>query len=325
MFAMHAWESIQKAVDHIEENLGNDIQIEALADIASLSLFYFQRLFTRLVKKPIREYIKLRRLACACERLACKSLENEENRILDIALDYGFNSHETFTKAFKAAYGITPSEYRDKPVGLENFAKPNLLLNYVMVDEGVPLITEGIVLEYNREILASPVYFLGVKGLYHFKLGKMVGEKTGVSGTAIVWEIFFSLIDDIPRIQKGRMAGVSCPDVAPDGFATYFAGAEVEKENFESSASNLIKWEMSAREYIVCKYEAESLDELMKSIGKMMKFTRFWLKKHGLVADRKDYFPEIYYPHLSRNDYAYMEMWIPVKERENNKYMEELK
>jgi len=282
-----------------------------LAEVASLSLFYFQRLFTKLVKKPVREYVKLRRLAHAS-----KILKNKDYRILDIALNYGFNSHETFTKAFKNAYGITSSEYRDKPVELESFDKPNLLLNYVMVEEGVPLITEGIVLEYHRKTLDKPIYFLGVKGLYRFKLGKMMGEKTGISGTAVVWKKFFNLIDNIPRLQKGRMAGVSCPDVAPEGFATYFVGIEVKKEDFASSASDLIKWEMSAREYIVCKYEAEDSEALIKSIGKMMKFTRLWLKKHGLIADRNDYFPEIYYPYSSCNDYAYMEMWIPLKKRE---------
>ena len=71
---MHAWEAIQKTLNHIEENIGEEIQIEELAEIAALSLFYFQRLFTRLVKKPVREYIKLRRLAIACETLRDKTI-----------------------------------------------------------------------------------------------------------------------------------------------------------------------------------------------------------------------------------------------------------
>ena len=92
---MHAWESIQKTLNYIEEHIGEEIQIEELADLAGLSLFYYQRLF-----------------------------------------------------AFKDTYGITPAQYRDKPVGLMNYDKPDLSLNYRMVDEGVPLIGEGLVLEY---------------------------------------------------------------------------------------------------------------------------------------------------------------------------------
>ena len=51
---MHAWESIQKTLNYIEEHIGEEIQIEELADLAGLSLFYYQRLFARLVKKPVR-------------------------------------------------------------------------------------------------------------------------------------------------------------------------------------------------------------------------------------------------------------------------------
>lgn len=95
------------------------------------------------MKKPVREYVKLRRLARACE-----SLRNKENSILNVAVEYGFGGRETFTRAFKDTYGITPAQYRNKPVGLMNYDKPDLSLNYRMVDEGVPLIGEGLVLEY---------------------------------------------------------------------------------------------------------------------------------------------------------------------------------
>ena len=300
---MHAWESIQKTLDYIEENIGDEIHIEALAKIAALSLFYYQRLFTRLVKKTVREYIKLRRLARACKRL-----KNGNNHIIDIAERYGFGSRETFSRAFKDAYGLTPSEYRNKPVGLESFAKPNLLLNYVMVDEGAPLITEGIVLEYNRKILSEPVNFLGVKDFYRFKPGKMLGEKTGVSEPAVIWDRFFSVLNDIPCIPYGRRVGVSYHGGAPDGYSTYFAGAEVEPGVQDT---RFVNWIMPAREYVVCSMESENFDQQHNSLGKMMKFTRAWLKNHGLRAEL--FFPEIYY---DMPDVAYMEMWIPFRERE---------
>jgi AraC family transcriptional regulator len=85
--------------------LSEEIKIEKLANMAAPSQFYFQRLFRRSVKKPVNEYVKLRRLAKASEVLPDKS-----KRIIDIAVDFGFSSHETFTRAFKGAYGITPEE-----------------------------------------------------------------------------------------------------------------------------------------------------------------------------------------------------------------------
>lgn len=66
---MHAWEQVQLTVDYIEEHFNEKLEVERLAEIAALSPFYFQRLFSRLVKKPVTEYIKLRRMAKATELL----------------------------------------------------------------------------------------------------------------------------------------------------------------------------------------------------------------------------------------------------------------
>ncbi len=302
---MHAWEAIQETLNHIEEHIGAEISIDGLAQIASLSPFYYQRLFTRLVKKPVREYIKLRQLA-----QACSTLRDRENRILDVALRYGFASHETFTRAFKDTYGITPARYRDRPVALDHFDKPDLLLNYVIVDEGVPLISEGLVLEMNRMLLEQPVCFAGKTGFFPFVPGKMLGERPGVSPADDIWDEFYSVQPDIPRVPGGRQIGVCFKGDAPEGHTSYFAGAEVaqivESADYES-------WQLPAREYVVCGFEAESFEQLAPSaLGKAMKFTRLWLKQHGLIAD--GFFPEMYYP--NRLDTPYMELWIPFRQRE---------
>ena len=88
---MHAWETIEHSLDYIDEHLGEEVKIEELAGMAALSPFYFQRLFKRLVHKPVQEYVKLRRLAKAVE-----ALRDPSRRILDVALDYGFSSQRQF-------------------------------------------------------------------------------------------------------------------------------------------------------------------------------------------------------------------------------------
>jgi len=307
---MHAWESVQKTLDYIEDNIGDEIYVEKLADMAALSMFYYQRLFTRLVKRPVREYIKLRRLA-----RSCLSLANKISHITDIATEYGFGSRETFSRTFKETYGLTPSEYRNNPIGLDHFDKPNLLLNYVMVGEGVPLISEGIVLEYHRKTLDTPVDFLGIQDIWCFQRGKMLGERPAISTPSAVWNKFFNVLKDIPCVPCGRRIGVSYKGDAPEGYSTYFVGAEVNAATVKSLGTSFVHWQLPSREYIVCEYEAENFEQLMTSLGKMMKFTRTWLKKHGLIAD--GFFPEMYFNSF-RSSHAYMEMWIPFKERENN-------
>ena len=143
---MHAWEAIQKSIDYIEDNLTEPLEIETLAQVASLSVFYYQRLFTRLVKLSVREYIKLRRLA-----RGALLLKNQKKRVIDVAFEVGFSSHAVFSRTFKTVYRISPSLYQKKPIGLQNFDKPDLSLGYIVTEEGIPLISEGVVLEIQKK------------------------------------------------------------------------------------------------------------------------------------------------------------------------------
>jgi AraC family transcriptional regulator len=305
---MYAWEAIQNTLEHIESNISEDIEIEQLAKEAALSEFYYQRLFSRLVKKPVREYIKLRRLARACETLG-----NKQRRIIDIAVDFGFGSHETFTRAFKDAYGMTPEEYRDKPVMLNQFDKPDLLLNYTMIDEGVPLISDGLVLEFNRKTLDRPVLFLGVTGIIPIEGQMPLGEATGVDLPGEVWRRFHEEKHDITRLDGGREIGVAYLGDAPEGSFTYFAGAEVAQG---AEGDRFVRWELPTREYVVCGFEAEDFERLVTvALNKAVKYSGLWLEKHGMKMEA--YSPEMYYD--SSPDGTYMELWMPVSEMKDRR------
>lgn len=302
---MHAWEAIQKTLDYIEEHIVEDIKIEILAETASLSLFYYQRLFSRLVKKPVREYIKLRRMA-----IVLKVLQNKNNRILDIAVEYGFGSHETFTRAFKEVYGMTPEQYREKPVSLNQFNKPDLFLGYTLIDEGVPLISDGLVLEMNRRILNEPIDFMGVIGYVSIAGQLPVGESTGVDIPGEIWRHFHQEKGRIARKLNGREVGVAYMGDAPEGCFTYFAGAEVESgvtdEHFQT-------WQLPAREYIICGFEASNFLELVTvALNKAIKYSGLWLEKHSLMMDV--FAPEIYYG--STPEITYMELLIPFNKKQ---------
>jgi len=298
---MYAWESIQTVVDYIEDNLQANHTPEELSKVAMLSPFYFQRLFTRLVKRPVNEYVKMRRLARACE-----VLEDKSKRILDIALDYGFNSHEYFTKTFKSAFSITPDEYRNNPVRLNQVTKPNLLLGYVHVDEDVPLISKGIVLEINRNTLHEPINFIGFSG--HVKIAGHVpgGNVTGIDEPGAIWGRFHE--SNIPRLADWRNIGVSCKGDAPKGCFTYFAGTEAAPD---ADSGDYATWQLPSGNYIVCTFEAESFEALVTdAIYKAGDYTESWLKKKGVA--RGNFTAELYTP--CNSDFAIMEMWYPITE-----------
>ena len=298
---MYAWESIQKTLDYIEEHIQDEISTNELARVAALSQFYYQRLFARLVDKPVQEYIKLRRLA-----RASKALENKNSRITDVALAYGFSNHDTFTRAFKDAYGFTPSEYRNNPVSLNSFIKPDLLLGYVTIDEGVPLVSDGMVLEINKKTLASPVNFVGVSEYILIDSQLPVGKVTGVDNPGEVWARFEQELSKMTA--TGRNLGVSYIGNAPEGYYTYFAGTE-SGYNPENNYDNYQLWQLPAGEYVVCGFEAENFEELVTdSIYKASNFASAWLARHGLTCG--DFQAEMYYKNTS--DAAYMEAWYPI-------------
>ncbi|WP_291292860.1 helix-turn-helix domain-containing protein [Enterococcus sp.] len=304
---MYAWEAIQKSLDHIEENLSETIEIDELAKVAALSPFYYQRLFTRLVKISVREYIKLRRLA-----VAVMYLEDTQRRIIDVALDVGFNNPISFSRSFKEVYAISPSYYQKHQIPLHNFEKPDLSLSHIVVEEGEPLISEGVVLAMQQKSMDHPRVFGGVVGYYPFKYGKMLGERTGIDPVEKIWQDFFQACRNPRFLREGTLIGVSYPGEAPAGYSSYFVGAEIGADTLDMDLIGLTRWTLPARDYIVCSFETTKA-QMIVGMGKAMRYTRFWLKKQGLIAD--GYFPELYQP--SQAEIMIVELWIPFKMREN--------
>ena len=98
---------LNKALDYIEAKLTESVDYKEVARIACCSEYHFTRMFSFLAGVPLSEYIRRRRLT-----LAASELSRGNNRIIDVALKYGYTSPDSFTRAFQALHGITPSEAR---------------------------------------------------------------------------------------------------------------------------------------------------------------------------------------------------------------------
>jgi len=103
---MDSREIIKESADYIENHLKEPLSVELLAECAGFSPYYFCRLFSLFMEMPVMEYVRRRRLAYAAAEVC------EGKRILDVAMDYGFESHNGFSKAFRKVYGYSPDEYR---------------------------------------------------------------------------------------------------------------------------------------------------------------------------------------------------------------------
>ncbi len=112
---MYEWQKqIQIIVDEIDNCIKNyndeALTLRFLSRRLGYSEFHTTRKFKEISGMQFRDYLRHRKLA-----FALKEVRDSEKSLLDIAFDYGFSSHEAFTKAFKVTYGVTPSEYRKKP------------------------------------------------------------------------------------------------------------------------------------------------------------------------------------------------------------------
>ena len=100
-------ESIRSAIYYMEENLTEPLEIEKIAEQAYMSAFHFQRIFHVLCGFTVGEYIRSRRLTLAAQELAAT-----HSKIIDVALKYGYDSPDSFARAFQRFHGVTPSQAR---------------------------------------------------------------------------------------------------------------------------------------------------------------------------------------------------------------------
>jgi len=110
-------ECIGEAINYIEENITQELTIECIAKKALISPFYFQKGFAMLCGFSVSEYIRCRRLA-----LAGSELVATDEKIIDIAIKYGYDSPDSFTKSFTRFHGATPTAVRKSGAMVKSFA-----------------------------------------------------------------------------------------------------------------------------------------------------------------------------------------------------------
>lgn len=109
---------MKEALDLMEKRLDGRLDIEEISRAAYVSPFHFQRMFHMLTGMTVAEYMRKRKLTLAAQELATTSA-----KVLDVALKYGYDSPESFSKAFRKIHGISPSEARNPDVGLKAFPR----------------------------------------------------------------------------------------------------------------------------------------------------------------------------------------------------------
>ena len=140
---MNYIEVINDAIDYIEDNLSANITHTQVAEELFVSPYHFFRVFRAVTNYTVKEYVEKRRMSNVLDQL-----ENTDKKLIDIALENGFNSPEVFTRSFKRNYGISPRQFRNAPIYFARFdkievvkrnfvnKKNSIFVNYKIIEEG---------------------------------------------------------------------------------------------------------------------------------------------------------------------------------------------
>lgn len=283
--ALDNFNTIKKALEYIDDHLDEPMSLDALAQAFHFSPYYFHRMFSIIVGKALAAHIRDRRMMRACVQLA-----NTSDSIINISLDCGFSSAQSFSRAFREAYGLPPIEYR----------KQGFVPVIVTVDEMIMKFTNrlkgGIYL--NPKIIKhDSLIIAGVSG---------DGNKTGE-----VWEQFMKLAEEKPLLNKISDNGYEIRLYDGDS-CTVHVGYAVSSSDVDEAytAYPLPKSEYASFDvYVTNGYESENnaMDE--------------WLKTNQQGYSERTlgdihYCVEYYDERFNGNESgSIVEIWVPIEKK----------
>lgn len=281
-------ECISEAINYIEDNIFEELTIESIAKQACISPFYFKKGFAMLCGYTVAEYIRCRRLALAGSELA-----STDNKIIDIALKYGYDSPDAFTKSFTRFHGVTPTAVRKSGAMIKSFAPLKIKLtleggysmDYKIIEkDAFTIIGASKVFKYETATSDIPTFwaeFMGsgkgkpVCGMYGINIDESMGGN----------EFEYLIADNYNPVMD-----------VPEGFVT--------------KVIPKFTWAVFA-----CK---GAMPQIMLDVNK--KIYSEWLPNCKDYEIAAGYCIEMYndpadYPQGTQDENYYSEVWIPVKRK----------
>lgn len=294
---------IQNAINYIENHLTEEIDYEQVARESFSSSFHFQRVFSILCGMTLGEYIRLRRLT-----LVGTDLATTGERVIDVAAKYGYESPESFAKAFQRFHGITPSQARTDGAMLRSFSRLSIKISL----EG------GTTMNYRME--EKPQMLLtGYKKRFS---GDPNDKKEQDHNFACENRLLEYVLNGMSREHVNTWQVLT--NFGPDGYDFYFAQQlpkwilEDFDEDLGDFARNYEHLKIPAGQYLICEtqrceYPTALMDDLRR------RAVTEWLPSSGYVLRDA---PELGLIHWfweegndSLNRSRYCEIWLPIEKK----------
>jgi len=281
-------ETLNRALDYIESNLQETMTCAMIADHAYISNAHLQRGFYSLTGLTVSEYVRNRRLT-----LAGHELSTENAKVIDVALKYGYETPESFSKAFSRFHDVTPSQAKRKGVNLKSFNR----LTVKIIMEG------GSVMDYRIE--KKEAFNVVVKAKL-FNENNSVSDDGGTNEIPAFWDEYFA---------RGLGEKVSpdlgvCGEVMPE-CKTFKYGIGGVEEKADKIPDGFEKWTIPANTWAVFKCVGAMPDAIQK----------MWKRIYGEWLPQASYelvpsYDFEYYTEGDVNSPDYIsEIWVPVKEK----------
>ncbi len=286
---------MEKSLQFIEDHIKENITLEEVADHAGYSLYHFCRVFSLCRGVSVMEYIRGRKLSLAAAELF------KGRKIIDIAMDYGFETPSGFTKAFRKAFGYSPTQYTARMAGYGDRKTTLEMGGYIM----------------NPVIVKKPAFKVAGYGI-----------KTNITGTtytkdiASFWsnyngENLESKMYQILNPPKHGEVGL-CVPLSESGNAIYLLGVIVD--DFSKVEEDMLTVEVPEAEYAVFTTppvdtsKDKDQNEFSKIITGTWKYIfEDWFQDSGYIYDESKLDFEFYDERCHHRQDTVMEIYIPVK------------
>lgn len=259
-------ERIQAAIDFIEERLWQDVNSSDVCCAIGFSEYHFHRVFQGMLGESVAAYMRKRRLS-----EAAKQLRSSSTAILDIALASQFDSQESFTRAFKKMFGVSPNQFRKNGDTASSYLKKRTNIDMIEhLQTGIHL--EPVYKEFDGALVVGMAS--GFAEGEHKEIGQL-------------WDRFNVRQGEIKNVKPGCAFGIcmaSHPSVEKKERQTfvYMSGLPVSK--VESMPDGMISCEIPARKYAVFTHKG-SLDTLPHTVNYIW---GTWVPKNIEAYQHKD-------------------------------------
>lgn len=296
-------ELIQKSIDYIDENVKEKISINDLASHAGFSTYHFYRVFNSIVGLTVMDYVTKRKL-----QFALFELQNG-TKVIDVAMNYGFETHAGFTKAFKRCFGYPPNFYRlHAPNGLP---QKNVLSKLISIKTG------GIVMQ--PKIIEQPSFKVvgyefqnNLKNILHTRDIPAFWSQRGLDDGASETKLYGAL--NPPK--HGEYCICLKTNMETDDFS-YLLGVGVD--SFNLATDDMCKLEVPSGMYAVFTTPSVAEQDFVDSIQGTWKYIlEEWFPSSRYEIDETKFDYEFYDEHCHPWEYEKinMEIYIPIKLKE---------